>query len=183
MAVSLDDLSQDDSRSIIAANCQYLEDRWKVTINPIIVCYKNEYQRKFSGSLIQPQNSTWAKAKDSSQMLPTLPIYNSPIPDQVLSAGGIDFPGNDANHPEWGEDNALYNLYDLSGYNSGGDWKPLDLTNWLDDVNVYKYNFGEAQNRKEIDVKDKFLKVRIRYSGEELAVIDFLNTVYRISYA
>lgn len=183
MAVSLDDLSQDDSRSIIAANCQYLEDRWKVTINPILVCYKNEYQRKFSGSLIQPQNSTWAKAKDSSQMLPTLPIYNSPIPDQVLSAGGIDFPGTDANHPEWGEDNALYNLYDLSGYNSGGDWKPLDLTNWLDDVNVYKYNFGEAQNRKEIDVKDKFLKVRIRYSGEELAVIDFLNTVYRISYA
>lgn len=183
MAVSLDDLSQDDSRSIIAANCQYLEDRWKVTINPILVCYKNEYQRKFSGALIWPQNSTWAKAKDSSQMLPTLPIYNSPIPDQVLSAGGIDFPGNDVNHPEWGEDNALYNLYDLSGYNSGGDWKPLDLTNWLDDVNVYKYNFGEAQNRKEIDVKDKFLKVRIRYSGEELAVIDFLNTVYRISYA
>lgn len=183
MAVSLNDLSQDDSRSIIAANCQYLEDRWKVTINPILVCYKNEYQRKFSGSLIQPQNSTWAKAKDSSQMLPTLPIYNSPIPDQVLSAGGIDFPGNDVNHPEWGEDNALYNLYDLSGYNSGGDWKPLDLTNWLDDINVYKYNFGEAQNRKEIDVKDKFLKVRIRYSGEELAVIDFLNTVYRISYA
>ena len=178
MAVSLDDLSQDDSRSIIAANCQYLEDRWKVTINPILVCYKNEYQRKSSGAY-----STWAKAKDSSQMLPTLPIYNSPIPDQVLSAGGIDFPGNDVNHPEWGEDNALYNLYDLSGYNSGGDWKPLDLTNWLDDVNVYKYNFGEAQNRKEIDVKDKFLKIRIRYSGEELAVIDFLNTVYRISYA
>ena len=183
MAVSLDDLSQDDSRSIIAANCQYLEDRWKVTINPILVCYKNEYQRKFSGSLIQPQNSTWAKAKDSSQMLPTLPIYNSPIPDQVLSAGGIDFPGNDVNHPERGKDNALYNLYDLSGYNSRGDWKPLDLTNWLDDVNVYKYNFGEAQNRKEIDVKDKFLKIRIRYSGEELAVIDFLNTVYRISYS
>ena len=183
MAVDIDDLSQDDSRSIISANCQYLEDRWKVTINPILVCYKNEYQRKFSGSLIQPQNSTWAKAKNSSQSLPTLPIYNSPIPDQVLSAGGIDFPGNDLVHPEWGEDNALYNLYDLSGYNSEGNWKPLDLTNWLDDVSIYRYNFGEAQNRKELDVKDKFLKVRIRYSGEELAVIDFLNTVYRISYA
>lgn len=183
MAVDIDDLSQDDSRSIISANCQYLEDRWKVTINPILVCYKNEYQRKFSGSLIQPLNSTWAKAKNSSQSLPTLPIYNSPIPDQVLSAGGIDFPGNDPVHPEWGEDNALYNLYDLSGYNSEGNWKPLDLTNWLDDVSIYRYNFGEAQNRKELDVKDKFLKIRIRYSGEELAVIDFLNTVYRISYA
>lgn len=172
------------ARALIAGNMRYLEDRWRVTINPIIVCYKNEYQRKFLDSpLISSENSTWANSKDSTQKLPTLPIYNSPIPDQVLSAGGIDFPGNDANHPEWGEDNALYNLYDLSGYNSGGDWKPLDLTNWLDDVNVYKYNFGEAQNRKEIDVKDKFLKVRIRYSGEELAVIDFLNTVYRISYA
>ena len=34
--------------------------------------------------------------------------------------------------------------YDLSNYNDRGNWKPLDLTNWLDDVNVYKYNFGEA---------------------------------------
>lgn len=176
MAVDIDDLSQDDSRSIISANCQYLEDRWKVTINPILVCYKNEYRSGLS-------DSTWAYAKDSFQRLPTLPIYNSPIPDQVLSAGGIDFPGNDQVHPEWGEDNALYNLYDLSGYNSEGDWKPLDLTNWLDDVSIYRYNFGEAQNRKELDVKDKFLKIRIRYSGEELAVIDFLNTVYRISYS
>ena len=39
------------------------------------------------------------------------------------------------------------------------------------------------KHRIELDVKDKFLKIRIRYSGEELAVIDFLNTVYRISYA
>lgn len=182
MAVSLDDLSQDDSRSIIAANCQYLEDRWKVTINPILVCYKNEYQNKFSGPLIQPKNSTWPQARNSSQLLPPFSIYNSPIPDQVLAAGAIDFPGNDLVHPEWGQDNALYNLYDLSRYGNGS-WSPLDLTNWLDDVNIYKYNFGEAQNRKELDVKDKFLKVRIRYSGEELAIIDFLNTVYRISYS
>lgn len=178
--------SYSGGRSIIGANCQYLEDRWKVTINPILVCYKNEYQRKSSessGSLIQSENSTWAKAKNSSQLLPPFSIHNSPIPDQVLQVGAIDFPGNDLVHPEWGQDNALYNLYDLSEYNSRGNWKPLDLTNWLDDVSVYKYNFGEAQNRKEIDVKDKFLKVRIRYSGEELAVIDFLNTIYRISYA
>ena len=183
IAVNLDDLSQDSSRSIISANCQYLEDRWKITINPILVCYKNEYQRKYSGALIQPQNSTWARSKDGSQMLPTLPIYNSPIPDQVLTSGNIDFPGNDISNPESGKDNALYNLYDLSNYNPQGNWKPLDLTNWLNDVNIYKYNFGEAQNRKELDVRDKFLKIRIRYSGEELAVIDFLNTIYRISYA
>jgi hypothetical protein len=48
---------------------------------------------------------------------------------------------------------------------------------------VYGYNFGSAQNRKEIDVKDKFVKVRIRYSGEDLAIIDFINTIYQISYS
>jgi hypothetical protein len=53
----------------------------------------------------------------------------------------------------------------------------------LNDVGIYRTDFGEAQNRKEVDLKDKFMKVRIRYSGEELAVIDFLNTIYRVSYA
>lgn len=163
MAVSLDDLSQDSSRSIIAANCQYLEDRWKITINPIIVCYKNEYQRKYSGALIQPQNSTW-----TNQNRPKLPVMNSPIPDSayetiVKNDGTVEIPSE------------LTNL----GYTEAD----IDTSNWLNDVNIYKYNFGEAQNRKEMDVKDKFLKVRIRYSGEELVVIDFLNTIYRISYA
>jgi hypothetical protein len=37
-------------------------------------------------------------------------------------------------------------------------------------------------NRKELDLKDKFMKVRIRYSGEELVVINALNTLYRESY-
>lgn len=163
MAVSLDDLDQDSSRSIIAANCQYLEDRWKVTINPILVCYKNEYQRKFSGSLIQPQNSTW-----TSPSRPQLPVMNSPIPDQAYQTI-LDNKG-DVNIPEI--------LTDL-GYTEAD----MDTSSWLNDVNIYKYNFGEAQNRKEIDLKDKFIKIRIRYSGEELAVIDFLNTIYRISYA
>jgi len=61
-----------------------------------------------------------------------------------LATGNIDFPGNDISNPKAGKDNALYNLYDLSNYNENGNWKPLDLTNWLNDVNIYKYNFGEA---------------------------------------
>ena len=214
-AVCLDDLSQDDARSIIAANCQYLEDRWKITINPILVCYRNEYARKFQGSLIQPQNSLWVKSV-GGESLPRLPIYNSPIPDKILQQGEIKFPDTSTGE---GKDNALYGLYqDL--YNA------IDTTNWLNAPDTYGYvynrkhyseqgmlthvdyydangaivkrdyydnqgkiiNTGYARsygagNRKELDLKDKFMKVRIRYSGEELAVIDFLNTVYRISYA
>lgn len=181
-AVDVNDLSSEDSRSVIAANCQYLEDRWKVTINPILVCYKNEYQRKYQGALCVPRNSTWVEAKNSSQLLPPLPIYNSPIPDQVLETGGIDFP--DSNDDSTVDDNALRGLYNTDKYyNQKDGWKPLDLTNWLDDVGIYNCNFGSAQNRKEVDVRDKFLKVRIRYSGEDLAIINFLNTIYNISYA
>ncbi len=155
--------SYSGGRSIIGANCQYLEDRWKVTINPILVCYKNEYQRKFSGSLIQPQNSTW-----TSPNRPKLPVMNSPIPDQayhniISNDGNVEIPEE------------LTNI----GYSEAD----MDTSDWLSDVDIYKYNFGEAQNRREVDVRDKFLKVRIRYSGEELVIIDFLNTIYRISYA
>lgn len=178
-AVDMNELSSEDSRAIIAANCQYLENKWLVSINPILVCYKNEYAKtNQQESLIQKNNSTWAKANNSDQKLPPLPIYNSPIPDQVLEAGRISFPekGN-------GEDNALYELYDLSKYNELGGWKPLDLTNWLDSIDIYQYNFGTAQNRKELDVADKFVKIRIRYTGDSLVIIDFLNTIYQISYA
>lgn len=171
-AVDLNELSQDDSRSIIAGNCQYLEDRWKISINPILVCYKNEYIRKFQGPLIQPQNSTWAESVEGEK-LPNLPIYNSPIPDKILAQGEIRFPDTTTGE---GKDNALYGLYK-------DFYSAIDTTNWLNDKSIYKTNFGEAQNRKELDLKDKFIKVRIRYSGEELAVIDFLNTIYRISYS
>lgn len=149
-------------RSIIGANCQYLEDKWRITINPIIVCYKNEYMQKFSGTLIQPLNSTW-----DNENKPPLPVMNSPIPELAYQTiidrnGEVVIP------------DILTNL----GYNSGD----IDYSNWLSDKQIYNTTFGEAQNRKELDVKDKFMKVRIRYSGEELAVIDFLNTIYRVSY-
>lgn len=32
-------------------------------------------------------------------------------------------------------------------------------------------------------MRDKFIKIRIRYSGKELAIIDFINTIYQVSYA
>jgi hypothetical protein len=52
----------------------------------------------------------------------------------------------------------------------------------LNDVGIYKYNFGEAHNRKEVDVRDRFIKIRIRYTGDELAIIDFVKTIYKQSY-
>ena len=186
-AINIDDLPQDSSSSLIRGNCRYLEDRWRITINPILVCYKNEYMKKNpydTGVLCQPKNSTWPNAmnaeyKKSETKLPPITIKNTCLPKAVVNFvskhnDNIIFP-NETN--KIGKNNALYGLYSWEGY------CPIDNTNWLNDINVYKTDFGEAQNRKEIDLKDKFIKIRIRYSGEELAVIDFLNTIYTVSYA
>ena len=118
-------------RGLIAGNMRYLEDKWRVNINPILVVYKNENNWEKLG---------WTK--------PPVPLYNSPIPGAVVTN---DIP------------------------------KELDCSDidesWL--IN----DFGMDSNRKETDVRGNFMKVRIRYSGEELAIINFLNTIYRVSYA
>lgn len=178
-AIDIDDLSQDTATSIIKANCQYLEDRWRVTINPLLITYKNEYIRNIEGSLVQPENSTWPNAMNtdytkSETKLPPITLYNTSLPNAIVKAGQADFPDESNNE---GTENALFGLYSWEGSS------PVDTTNWLNDVSIYKTSFGEAQNRKEADLRDKFIKIRIRYSGEELAVIQFLNTIYSISYA
>jgi hypothetical protein len=73
-----------------------------------------------------------------------------------------------------------FNTYDNNGKLLEKGY--LDDTNWLSENSIYGTTFGEAQNRKEVSMKDRFIKVRIRYSGDELAIIDYLNTLYRVSY-
>ena len=51
----------------------------------------------------------------------------------------------------------------------------LDLRNYLE--------VGEWTNRKETKIRDKWIKIRIRYSGKNLAVIHSLITLYNISYS
>lgn len=48
--------------------------------------------------------------------------------------------------------------------------------------NVVSWGITDKIN-KEVKLKDKFIKIRVRYSGEDLAVISALKTLYSISYA
>jgi hypothetical protein len=149
-----------------------------------VVTYKNEFDpskfipgtSKFSKSLVDNclvyDYTSWVKGTDGSSLPP---INYKETTLELALKDSIRYPGDDPLNPEDGKDNALYQLYE----------KPvdaIDTTNWLNDVNIYNTSFGEAQNRREVDVRDKFVKVRIRYSGEELAIIDYLNTIYRVSY-
>lgn len=170
-AVNLDSLDPEKASSLIRGNCRYLEDKWRVSINPLLVVYKNEYtKRTQTGSLFEDVNSNWKPGVTTGEVkIPPITLYNTNIPKAIRLNGSVEFPGDGE-----GKDNALYNLY--SGIN-------VDVTNWLNDPSTQMTQFGAAQNREEVDIKDRFIKIRIRYSGKDLAVIDFINTIYDISYA
>lgn len=168
-AIDLDSLDQELATSIIKANCRYLEDKWLVTINPIVVTYKNEINK----SLVEPGNSmftkdaygvykysSWVKGTNDNK-LPPINIQGTKLYEKFN--GDIKFPKDGV-----GMDNALYGLYDLTEWNKGS-WKPIDPT--------------RNKDRCETDVRGKFIKIRIRYSGEDLVILDFLNTIYQTSYA
>ena len=166
--------------SIVKANCRYLEDKWKVAINPIVITYKNEIDKQTAvadgNSIFKVDDlgvytySTWVNSNSSGPFegvkLPPLTIQGVKLEESTKEE--IKFPGITKSGEEVGKDNALFNLYDLSQWESGS-WSPIDPQPIID--------------RKETDVRGKFLKVRIRYTGDELAIIDFLNTIYQISFA
>lgn len=157
------------ARAIVASNCKYQEDRWRVTINPIVICYRNEYDMsKLKTKGLSPENSLW-----TSPNRPPLPVFNSPLPldregDRILANGLTD--------EDWPKE-----LKDI-GYSIDD----LDSVRWLDAVDIHGYEWGgknTACNREEVEIRDKFVKVRIRYTGDQLAIIDFINTIYQLSLA
>ena len=174
-AIDVDSLNSELATSVIKANCRYLEDKWLVTINPIVVTYKNEVNKEAAAAAGESmftkdlygvyKYSTWVNSHELSSFagakLPPININGTKLQEYLNTS--IEFPGDGL-----GKDNALYNLYDLADWNKG-DWKPIDPT--------------KNSDRRETDVRGKFIKIRIRYSGKELAIIDFLNTIYQISFA
>ena len=171
-AIDVDSLSQDLATSVIKANCRYLEDKWLVSINPIVVTYKNEIDKSKveSGTSMFSKDafgiykySTWVHNHEKTTKLPPINIQGTKMEETLVTQ--IQIPNITTGE---GKDNALCGLYDLTEWNKGG-WRPIDPT--------------KNRDRRETDVRGKFMKVRIRYSGEELAIIDFLNTIYQMSFA
>lgn len=169
-AIILNDFKEDDTYAITKANCNYLEDKWKVQINPLLICYKNEYKDS------EFKETSWVDGYGVK--LPPINIRNI-LPGEAVKAQ-ISFPGELESSE--GKENSLYNLYKLDEWNNN-KWGPIDNSDWVNDTNIYSNNFGLNQNLLETSLRDRFIKIRIRYSGEELAIIDFIRTIYEISYA
>jgi hypothetical protein len=64
----------------------------------------------------------------------------------------------------------------------------LENNNYLERPKELLYNEVVSWNWEDSDIsevklKDKFIKIRVRYSGKDLAIVMAINTLYSISYA
>lgn len=99
--------------------------------------------------------TAWPIRDSEGNSYPPLNLVNNPLPESMES---LDISSN-SNIPK--------ELRDL-GYNA--DLLSLDVNKWNSD-------------RKETRIRDKYVKVKVRYTGNELAIITALKTLYTISYA
>lgn len=89
----------------------------------------------------------------SGKIVPPLSIFNSPIPTKIVDQQTFTLPTT-----------GIYTL----GVNITNPNYYIDTGEWV---------------RKQAPLRDKFIKIKIRYKGDELAIINFINTLYEISYA
>jgi hypothetical protein len=108
---------------------------------------------------VQRNEPAWNTAKLTKETIDKVPISvgNSPIPN--------DLKGFDITSETPVEDYMPQDLIDL-GYGP----EDIDTSDWW-------------SSRKEARLRDKYIKIRVRYTGEELAIITALKTLYTISYA
>lgn len=108
---------------------------------------------------VQRNEPAWNTAKLTKETIDKVPISvgNSPIPN--------DLKGFDITSETPVEDYMPQDLIDL-GYGP----EDIDTSDWW-------------SGRKEARLRDKYIKIRVRYTGEELTIITALKTLYTISYA
>ena len=83
-------------------------------------------------------------------------LGQSPLPDEVLSSGNITYDPDDPVNNDIPENSM--------------------------DRAIVSWNWGENQIQ-EAKIKDKWIKIRVRYTGNKLAVISAIKTLYSISFA
>ena len=144
-------------RGRLRGNMQYNEDKWLVQINPINIVYKNEkdWTDVDQDLITEYQSNGKKRSRELSNKIP-IELGQSPIPDQVLEKGDITYDWDNptkSDIPENSLDRAIVS------------WGNLETKN------------------EEVKLKDKWIKIRIRYTGVDLAVITAIKTLYSISYS
>ena len=137
----------------LRGNMNYQEDTWDIVINPIIIVQKNE--------------DAW-----TNDLIP-ITIGNQPVPNDINT-----FQVKDEDLSQ----DLKYAGYKVSNIDNS-TWGVYPIYNKSNNGTYTVVGYNSDGSRKEIKVKDKFVKIRVRYSGSDLAIISALKTFYSISYA
>ena len=138
----------------LRGNSHYNEGKWNIQIPSIIFTQKNEqWQSKGKGI-----NLCETELCDEDSKL----CEGQKLPPIIINTQNLP---SDLSTTEVSEDR-LPNIYSYYGYNVPG---AIELDKWT--------------ARKEARIRDKWIKIRVRYSGKNLAVIHSLATLYNISYS
>jgi hypothetical protein len=147
----------------IRGNSRYLEGRWNIQIPSITFSQSNE--------------EDWAIAYAKNRFrvdhsdLDSNDILGHDWEDYLPDGNQLILPPiiiNSSNVPN-----------DLSTSLISSDIVPNIYTNY----GYAGVNVGGWTYRKEARIRDKWIKIRVRYSGKNLAVIHSLATLYNISYS
>lgn len=156
----------------LRGNSHYKEDRWKIQIPSISFMQKNERE--------------WEKNGDQNK-----------IPYVVINYIPDNYPCTFINKDYLPN---IYAMGQVKSQISNNDYKledacPDNYANQNESINKNKWDIDKKEfdgkfidvapwtYRKETKIRDKYMKVRIRYEGSQLAVIQAVLTTYTESYA
>ena len=88
---------------------------------------------------------------------------------------------------DWVVNKYIFQLVKCVGFTLGG-FSNIENVNHLLDQRIENTPDDELiytgwTDRKETRIRDKYCKIKVRYSGEDLAIITALKTIYTASYA
>ena len=138
-------------------NMNYQEDKWDVQIAPITFIQKNE--------------DAWPTSDEDSPGLPSIVLNHFPedITKEEIAEEDLPRDYKDYKVP-------MYDAVDISLLEGAEMEGTQDKIDWNKQTSKWT-------NRKETRLRDKYIKIRVRYSGKDLAIITALKTLYTISYA
>lgn len=115
---------------------------------------ENKWYLQIPSIIYKQCNEKEWKIKKGSLAYPPLNLVNNPLPESM-------------------EELTIENINDI----------PANLTNLGYNIDNNSFQLNKWSNTKETRIRDRYVKVKVRYSGSDLAIIYALKTLYTISYA
>lgn len=148
----------------LRGNSRYKEGKWHVQIPSITFMQKNENQWPTVAESINDLTSEGPLKGFGNDKIPPIVINSQYIPKDLTSS---DITSN-----------TLPNIY-----TGRMNYPESDIDYQIDPARYIEFIDQGWTERKETRIRDKWMKVRVRYSGKNLAIIHSLVTLYNISYS